>query len=100
MRNYTLGLLFSLLFAVTAYAQPSCGGNNPGGPTTANYSDNVVGSSFTATPDCLGELNEVELKRAPGGGGQGAEFRLYDGLIGSGGVLIFSQTLPSIQGII
>ncbi|MBK8492614.1 MAG: choice-of-anchor D domain-containing protein [Saprospirales bacterium] len=98
MRNYTLGLLFSLLFAVTAYAQPSCGGNNPGGPTTANYSDNVVGSSFTATPDCLGELNEVELKRAPGGGGQGAEFRLYDGLIGSGGVLIFSQNITLYSG--
>ncbi|MDV7395459.1 hypothetical protein RZS08_28995, partial [Arthrospira platensis SPKY1] len=93
-----LGLLFSLFFITQMQAQPSCGGNTPGGPTPATFTDTEVGSSFTATGTCLGVLDEIEIKAGPGGGSMPAELRIYEGLIGSGGTLIFTQSFSLTPG--
>jgi hypothetical protein len=91
-RNLFLGLLFSLFFAFTAYAQPNCGGYAPAGDPPLDFVGMEVGSSFVADADCLGTLTKLTVKRAPGGGPIDAELRIYLGTL-PGATLIYVQPI-------
>ncbi|MBK7337304.1 MAG: choice-of-anchor D domain-containing protein [Saprospirales bacterium] len=98
MRNYIPSLFFILLFPIALLAQPPCGGNNPAGPSPAIFIDSQIGSSFTATASCEGVLDEVEVRAGLFGSPLSAELRIYNGLIGSGGTLVFTQPFTLTSG--
>jgi hypothetical protein len=92
-----LGLIFSLLFSLSAFSQECIDYTFLGNPP-ADYTGTVVGNSFVAAPACLGVLTEVEIKKAPGGGNMPAQLKIYLGVIDGSEVEIYSQNFSMTPG--